>query len=105
MNKNERNVLCILISEWEFSKDSSGPGAAATANCARVLQAEFSISDEELGPYRAMVIAELFNDKSDDFFDLLCDAISDDYLSVLDKIDEGEDALRNFVERYKVSFT
>lgn len=105
MNKNERNVLCILISQWEFSKDTSAPAAAATANCARVLQTEFSISDEEMSPYRAMVIGKLFNDESDDFYDLLCDAISDDYLGVLNMIDQGEDALRNFVERYKVSFT
>lgn len=103
MNKNERNLICILIAEWEFSQDTGVSEAVARARCARALQEAFTITNEELSSYRAIEIGKIVNDDSDEFFDLLCDAIDEDYAAVLDALEDGADELRRYLGRSRLS--
>lgn len=94
MNKKEKAILCALLADWEFISGGSSSEAAARYSCSDDIRRSLGISDEDMAFDRAWKIAEIIGDESDEFFDLLVDAVNEDYEAVIDAFEKGPAELK-----------
>lgn len=94
MNRKEKETLCTLLADWEFISGGSTSEAAARYSCSDDIRKTLGISDEDMAFDRAWKIAGIIGDQSDDFIDLLVDAVLEDYEAVIDAFEKGPAELR-----------
>lgn len=94
MNRNEREALCALLADWEFIAGGSSSEAAARYSCSDDVRRTLGIGDEDMVFSRAWKIATIIGDQSDEFFDLLIDAVEENYEAVVDAFEKGPSELR-----------
>ena len=102
MNKKEREALCEQIAKWDWQHGGSSSEASARGRCAQDMIELFGLADhDDLAFSRAYEIFKLTSTTEDDdeYFDILCDNVGNDYKNVIDKIEtEGLDKLRDSLE-------
>lgn len=97
MNKKEKLAVCELVAGWEFSVGGSSSEAAARYSCSNDIREALGITDEDMAFSRMWEIAKLVGDTSDEFTDLLIDAVEADYQAVIDAFEAGPAVLRAHV--------
>ncbi len=97
MNKKEKEILCEMLARWEFIYGGSTSEAAARYSCSSDIRNALGISDEDMAFDRAWNIGTIVGDHSDEFIDLLVDAVNEDYASVIDAFDNGHAELKSMI--------
>jgi len=97
MNKKEKLAVCELLAGWEFTQGGSASEAAARYSCSDDLRRTLEITAEDMAFHRMWEIAKSVGDTSEEFTDLLFDAVEADYEAVIDAFEEGADELRAHV--------
>lgn len=94
MNKKEKGTLCTLLADWEFISGGSASEAAARYSCSADIRRTLGISDEDMVFDRAWKIAGIIGDQSDEFIDLLVDAVEEDYEAVITALEKSPAELK-----------